>query len=108
MKWRPVLWGCLIQICLGMFILRTQAGFDAFNWLGNLAQTFINYVKAGVEFVYGESYADHQFAFEVQLIQITYLLFFVYLKIQLFFALLLKNQSNSFKKLDKTCFLELS
>ena len=53
-----------------MFILRTQAGFDAFNWLGEFAQTFINYVKAGVQFVYGESYTDHFFAFEVQFIQI--------------------------------------
>ena len=54
---------------MGMFILRTQAGFDAFNWVGEFAQTFINFVKAGVEFVYGESYADHSFAFEVSLVK---------------------------------------
>nr|CAB3266200.1 sodium/nucleoside cotransporter 1-like [Phallusia mammillata] len=63
--WRPVLWGYFIQVCFGMFILRTQAGFEAFNWVGNLAQTFINYVDAGAEFVFGESFQDHYFAFKV-------------------------------------------
>ncbi|XP_076824620.1 solute carrier family 28 member 3-like isoform X1 [Clavelina lepadiformis] len=63
--WRPVLWGLLIQYCMGLFILRTDAGFDAFNWVGNLAQTFINYAQAGSEFLFGDSYADHYFAFAV-------------------------------------------
>jgi len=62
-----VLWGLLIQICLGMFILRTQAGFEAFNWLGNLAQTFIDYVDVGAEFVFGATFRDHYFAFKVRL-----------------------------------------
>uniref|UniRef100_H2ZLV9 Sodium/nucleoside cotransporter n=1 Tax=Ciona savignyi TaxID=51511 RepID=H2ZLV9_CIOSA len=63
--WRPVFWGLLIQICLGMFILRTQAGFDAFNWLGNLFQTFINYVDAGAAFLFGDGFEEHYFAFKV-------------------------------------------
>lgn len=63
-RWRPILWGGLIQICFGLFILRTEAGFQAFNWAGNIAQTFINYVDAGVEFVYGPNWADHSFAFK--------------------------------------------
>ena len=63
--WRTIFWGMLVQVCFGMFILRTEAGFEAFNWLGNFAQTFINFVDAGVEFVYGESWPDHSFAFKV-------------------------------------------
>ncbi|XP_076825166.1 sodium/nucleoside cotransporter 1-like [Clavelina lepadiformis] len=63
--WRPVLWGLLIQICLGLFVLRTQAGFDAFNWLGHLVETFINYVDVAAAFVFGASFADHYFAFKV-------------------------------------------
>jgi len=62
--WRTIFWGMLVQVCFGMFILRTEAGFEAFNWLGNFAQTFINFVDAGVEFVYGESWPDHSFAFK--------------------------------------------
>ena len=64
-KWRPVFVGLVVQIALGMIILRTSFGFDAFNWLGNFAQNFINFVDAGAEFVYGPSYRDHEFAFRV-------------------------------------------
>nr|XP_009860473.1 sodium/nucleoside cotransporter 1-like isoform X1 [Ciona intestinalis] len=64
-RWRPVFWGLLIQVCLGMFILRTQAGFDAFNWLGNIFQTFINYADEGARFLYGDDFADHYFAMKV-------------------------------------------
>uniref|UniRef100_H2ZLR9 Sodium/nucleoside cotransporter n=1 Tax=Ciona savignyi TaxID=51511 RepID=H2ZLR9_CIOSA len=64
-KWRPVFWGLFIQVCMGMIILRTQAGFDAFNWLGSLAQTFINYTNAGAAFLFGPNYMDHFFAFKV-------------------------------------------
>ncbi|XP_076824625.1 sodium/nucleoside cotransporter 1-like [Clavelina lepadiformis] len=64
-RWRPVLWGLLIQVCIGMFILRTEAGFAAFNWLGNLVQTFINYVDAGAIFLFGDGFAEHYFAFKV-------------------------------------------
>jgi len=63
-RWRTILWGGLIQLCMGMFILRTTAGFEAFNWTGMITQTFINYVDVGVEFVFGATWADHSFAFK--------------------------------------------
>lgn len=59
------MWGLIIQFCLGLFILRTRAGFDAFSWIGNLARVFIDYVTAGVIFLFGKSYGDHFFAFKV-------------------------------------------
>jgi len=68
-RWRPVLWGLLMQVCFGMLIIRTQAGFDAFNWLGNLVQTFINYVDAGVVFLFGQTFWQHYVAFKVNLWQ---------------------------------------
>nr|XP_039269229.1 sodium/nucleoside cotransporter 1-like [Styela clava] len=64
-RWRPVFWGLGIQIVLGMFILRTQAGFDTFNWLGYIAQTFLDFVDAGSIFVFGDLYYQHYFAFKV-------------------------------------------
>ena len=65
MKWRPVLVGFLLQILLGMVVMRTQFGFDVFNWLGNFAETFIDFVDAGSSFVFGPNYKDHDFAFRV-------------------------------------------
>ncbi|XP_064435948.1 solute carrier family 28 member 3 [Mirounga angustirostris] len=63
--WRPVFWGIGLQFLLGLLILRTDPGFMAFNWLGQQVQTFLEYTNAGAEFVFGETYADHFFAFKV-------------------------------------------
>lgn len=31
-------WGLGIQFCLGLFIIRTEPGFIAFDWLGKQVQ----------------------------------------------------------------------
>ena len=33
--WRPVFWGLGMQFCIGLFVIRTQPGLVAFEWLGN-------------------------------------------------------------------------
>ncbi|KAL8197156.1 UNVERIFIED_CONTAM: hypothetical protein K2H54_014251 [Gekko kuhli] len=33
-SWRTVLWGLALQFLLGVFIIRTKPGFEAFQWLG--------------------------------------------------------------------------
>lgn len=64
-NWRQVFWGIGLQFLLGLLILRTKPGFDAFDWLGIQVQTFLEYSNAGSEFVFGEKYIDHFFAFKV-------------------------------------------
>ncbi|XP_066460205.1 solute carrier family 28 member 3 [Eleutherodactylus coqui] len=63
--WRQVFWGIGLQFLLGLFILRTKPGFDAFDWLGLQVQTFLEYANTGSEFVFGKNYADHFFAFKL-------------------------------------------
>ncbi|KFP11458.1 Solute carrier family 28 member 3, partial [Egretta garzetta] len=63
--WRPVFSGIGMQFILGLLILRTKVGFDAFNWLGIQIQTFLEYSDTGAKFVFGEKYTDHFFAFKV-------------------------------------------
>ncbi|XP_039731584.1 solute carrier family 28 member 3 isoform X2 [Pteropus medius] len=63
--WRPVFWGIGLQFLLGLLILRTEAGFKAFDWLGKQVQIFLEYTNAGAIFVFGEKYTDHLFAFKV-------------------------------------------
>ncbi|XP_017661546.1 PREDICTED: solute carrier family 28 member 3 [Lepidothrix coronata] len=63
--WRPVLSGIGMQFILGLLILRTNVGFDVFNWLGIQIQTFLEYSDTGAKFVFGEKYKDHFFAFKV-------------------------------------------
>ncbi|KAM8860766.1 sodium/nucleoside cotransporter 1 [Synchiropus picturatus] len=52
--WRPVFWGLGIQFCLGLFIIRTQPGLVAFQWLGKQVQIFLDYTKEGSSFVFGD------------------------------------------------------
>ncbi|KAE8633198.1 hypothetical protein XENTR_v10001812 [Xenopus tropicalis] len=64
-RWRQVFWGIGLQFLLGLLILRTKPGFDAFDWLGIQVQTFLEYSNTGAMFVFGEKYLDHFFAFKV-------------------------------------------
>ncbi|XP_041651538.1 sodium/nucleoside cotransporter 1 [Cheilinus undulatus] len=62
-SWRPVLWGLGLQFCIGLFVIRTQPGLIAFEWLGNQVKTFLDYTKEGSSFVFGDL-IDDIFAFQ--------------------------------------------
>ncbi|XP_043916260.1 solute carrier family 28 member 3 [Protopterus annectens] len=64
-SWRAVFWGIGLQFIFGIIILRTKAGFEAFEWLGKQVQIFLQYTDAGSKFVFGDRYEDHFFAFKV-------------------------------------------
>lgn len=34
-SWRTVFWGLGMQFCIGLFVIRTQPGLVAFQWLGD-------------------------------------------------------------------------
>uniref|UniRef100_A0AAQ4PM98 Sodium/nucleoside cotransporter n=1 Tax=Gasterosteus aculeatus aculeatus TaxID=481459 RepID=A0AAQ4PM98_GASAC len=61
--WRPVFWGLGMQFCIGLFIIRTEPGLIAFEWLGKQVQTFLEYTQAGSGFVFGNLINDI-FAFQ--------------------------------------------
>lgn len=62
---RPVVWGLTLQFLLGLFVLRTNVGQQAFSFLGKQVEHFLSHVIAGVEFVFGENYVDFEFAFKL-------------------------------------------
>uniref|UniRef100_A0A671XRD6 Sodium/nucleoside cotransporter n=1 Tax=Sparus aurata TaxID=8175 RepID=A0A671XRD6_SPAAU len=62
-RWRPVFWGLGMQFCIGLFVIRTQPGLIAFEWLGQQVQIFLDYTKQGSSFVFGDLIADI-FAFQ--------------------------------------------
>ncbi|XP_071941628.1 solute carrier family 28 member 3-like [Antedon mediterranea] len=64
-KWRPVIWGLVLQFLLGLFVLRTDIGLTIFDWLGDIVTIFLGFANVGAEFVFGENYLDHYFAFSV-------------------------------------------
>uniref|UniRef100_A0AAR2IRL7 Sodium/nucleoside cotransporter n=1 Tax=Pygocentrus nattereri TaxID=42514 RepID=A0AAR2IRL7_PYGNA len=61
-RWRTLFWGLGLQFVIGLFVIRTQPGYIAFNWLG--AQTFLNYTQAGTSFVFGGLVEAGIFAFQ--------------------------------------------
>ncbi|XP_077173932.1 sodium/nucleoside cotransporter 2-like isoform X2 [Paroedura picta] len=62
-SWRTVFWGLSLQFLLGLFIIRTEPGFQAFQWLGEQITIFLNYTRAGSGFVFGTRLIQESFAF---------------------------------------------
>ncbi|EMP30172.1 Sodium/nucleoside cotransporter 1 [Chelonia mydas] len=63
-SWRAVFWGLGLEFVLGIFIIRTDPGFEAFQWLGNQVQTFLSYTTAGSSFIFGDTLIKEVFAFQ--------------------------------------------
>ena len=58
-------WGLGLQFIFALLVLRTSWGYEAFKWLGDRVQEFLEYSDAGAEFVFGENFEEHFFAFKV-------------------------------------------
>ena len=57
--------GIALQFVLGLLIMKTQFGYQAFKELGNLMVTFLGFTDEGSKFVFGDSYRDFFMAFKV-------------------------------------------
>jgi len=64
-NWQTVLWGIGLQFMFAVIVLRWPPGYSAFKWLGDRVSEFLAYTDAGSEFVFGASYREHLFAFQV-------------------------------------------
>ena len=65
MQWRAVAWGIGLQFLFAVLILRWEWGYSAFEWIGNRVAEFLDYSDVGAEFMFGENFRDHFFAFKV-------------------------------------------
>nr|XP_033776980.1 sodium/nucleoside cotransporter 1 [Geotrypetes seraphini] len=63
-SWWAVVWGLGLEFVLGILIVRTDAGFEAFQFLGNEIQVFLNYTTVGSGFVFGDTLIKNVFAFQ--------------------------------------------
>ncbi|XP_008847721.1 sodium/nucleoside cotransporter 2 [Nannospalax galili] len=62
--WRTVFWGLGLQFVFGILVIRTEPGFNAFQWLGDQIQIFLQYTVEGSSFVFGDSLVQNVFAFQ--------------------------------------------
>jgi CNT family concentrative nucleoside transporter len=49
--WHTVIVGMLVQFIIALFVLRTQAGFDIFNFISELARLLLGFANDGVVFL---------------------------------------------------------
>ncbi|KFO92306.1 Sodium/nucleoside cotransporter 1, partial [Buceros rhinoceros silvestris] len=62
--WRTVFLCICLEFLLGLLILRTTPGSQAFQWLGDQIQVFLGYTTAGSSFVFGNTLIKDVFAFQ--------------------------------------------
>lgn len=65
MDWRLIASGVALQFLLGAFILKTTWGKEAFNLAQMVTVQLINYSDAGAQFLFGNDFQEHFFAFKV-------------------------------------------
>jgi CNT family concentrative nucleoside transporter len=63
--WRTVLVGTALQLTFAVLILKTPVGELIFLQLSNAVTAFLNFADAGSEFIFGEGFEEHYFAFKV-------------------------------------------
>lgn len=64
-RWRTVMWGFALQLCLGVFVLKVPIGFTVLSAIGEKVTQFLNFSDVGAKFVYGNNFKDVFFAFKV-------------------------------------------
>jgi concentrative nucleoside transporter, CNT family len=53
-RWHTVIGGMLTQYIIALFVLRTQAGYDIFNFISFLARALLGFAQEGVTFLTSE------------------------------------------------------
>jgi CNT family concentrative nucleoside transporter len=54
--WHTVIVGMLVQFIIALFVLRTGAGYDIFNFISSLARDLLGFASQGVEFLTADDF----------------------------------------------------
>lgn len=57
-NWHTVIVGMLVQFIIALFVLRTQAGYDIFNFISMLARKLLGFAEQGVSFLTDDEIAS--------------------------------------------------
>ncbi|KAH7312763.1 Na+ dependent nucleoside transporter C-terminus-domain-containing protein [Stachybotrys elegans] len=57
-NWQTVIVGMLAQYIIGLFVLRTDAGYDIFRWIADRAGNLLGYARDGSAFLVGPDTAN--------------------------------------------------
>jgi nucleoside permease NupC len=59
-KWQTIIWGVILQILIGYFVLRLNIGQIIFRTLAEHVNKFLAYTDRGTEFIYGTRFRLNQ------------------------------------------------
>ena len=77
--WHTVIVGMLTQFIIALFVLRTKAGYDIFNFISTLARELLGFARDGVAFLSTPKIAEQTFFFFSVLPAIIFFVAFVQL-----------------------------
>ncbi|KAJ5482982.1 hypothetical protein N7539_006428 [Penicillium diatomitis] len=58
--WHTVIVGMLVQFIIALFVLRTKAGYDIFNFISLLARELLGFATSGVKFLTADNFVEMQ------------------------------------------------
>lgn len=64
-RWRTIAWGLGLEFLIALFVLKTPWGLGIFKSLGDGVSRFLGFAEVGAKFVFGDSFKEHFFAFQV-------------------------------------------
>jgi len=78
-KWHTVVWGMFLQFVIALFVLRTKAGFDFFNWISFLARKLLSFSGDGAAFLTSEDFVKKQWFVVTTLCSIIFFIAFIHI-----------------------------
>lgn len=78
-NWQPVISGMLIQFIVALFVLRTGAGYDIFNFISKLCRQLLGFARNGVAFLTTKEISQYTFFFFSVLPAIIFFIAFVHI-----------------------------
>lgn len=64
---RIIINGILLQLTLGLIVIRNEFGFKCLKFISEKVVEFLNFSDSGSLLVFGENFQDHYFAFKVNI-----------------------------------------
>lgn len=78
-QWNAVIGGMLMQFIVSLFVLRTNAGYDIFNFISTLARELLGFAKNGVAFLTNPSVSQIGMFFFAVLPSVAFFVAFVHI-----------------------------
>lgn len=78
-QWNSVIGGMLMQFIIALFVMRTKAGYDIFNFISTLARELLGFAKDGVAFLTNKEVSEYGMFFFSVLPAVAFFVAFIHI-----------------------------